>query len=505
MYTLEQLQQKTLKELKEIGWCLNVLPAGDRRCRQNWIDALVGTNLPLLKLLETSPGVEVDQVFEAIAQVVETSSGVEVDQVSEAIAQVVETSPVVEVDQVSEAIVQVAETSPGVEADQVQQAIEVQVQEPIESKFGRIVYPKAAAEPIAPAAKNLTPKGINETKPDTDRTESVDLHHRRFPSTQPSRNSSGIETETLASQKGDRVLAVPGDSQADRLRVLLHQSIELTATIFNDEQSPNRGDGQRRVESEVKVSQSAIAPNAKISVGVEVDCPLEPMKTLPGVTFSPRFLFLYSLPQSENIFYKADADGQLSLLDFEVQSELEPPDPDDFQFLDDFRKAIALWDAEHPELLEVGLDSFRQWALCFDVLPEQSEVLELSLPIFFEGCANKISSTYNFSISTFDVWCDRTNRNSDSDEPFDIGNFVRLPNPKPPSFPPMVGAFVDCINDNFSDEPPIVGVGARRPKPKPPSFSLMVVAAGDRSSIKRFVHSAIVLSARAPPGGDVVN
>ncbi|MEG4459230.1 hypothetical protein QUA58_31165, partial [Microcoleus sp. N9_A1] len=57
MYTLEQLQQKNLKELKKIGWQLNVLPEGDKRCRQNWIDALVGIQPPLLKLLETSPGV----------------------------------------------------------------------------------------------------------------------------------------------------------------------------------------------------------------------------------------------------------------------------------------------------------------------------------------------------------------------------------------------------------------------------------------------------------------
>jgi hypothetical protein len=32
MYTLEELKQKSLKELKDIGWQLNVLPAGDRRC-----------------------------------------------------------------------------------------------------------------------------------------------------------------------------------------------------------------------------------------------------------------------------------------------------------------------------------------------------------------------------------------------------------------------------------------------------------------------------------------
>jgi hypothetical protein len=59
MYSLESLQQKNLKELKEIGWQMNVLPAGDKRCRQNWIDALADTQPPLLQLLEVSPGVEV--------------------------------------------------------------------------------------------------------------------------------------------------------------------------------------------------------------------------------------------------------------------------------------------------------------------------------------------------------------------------------------------------------------------------------------------------------------
>jgi hypothetical protein len=55
MYTLEQLQHKNIKQLKEIGSQLNVLPASDRRCRQNWINAIVGVNPPLLQLLEASP------------------------------------------------------------------------------------------------------------------------------------------------------------------------------------------------------------------------------------------------------------------------------------------------------------------------------------------------------------------------------------------------------------------------------------------------------------------
>src|SRR4028118_2184129 len=58
MYTLLELQAKTLAALKEIGHELNVLPEGDRRYRQSWIDALVNVNPPLLQLLEVSPGVE---------------------------------------------------------------------------------------------------------------------------------------------------------------------------------------------------------------------------------------------------------------------------------------------------------------------------------------------------------------------------------------------------------------------------------------------------------------
>ena len=89
MYTLEQLQQKTFGELKAIGWELNVLPEGDRRHRQTWIDAIAGINPPLLQLLEVSPA-EVEQAQEP----------------------------------------------------------------PIESKFGRIVYPRPHQEPIAQVAKN---------------------------------------------------------------------------------------------------------------------------------------------------------------------------------------------------------------------------------------------------------------------------------------------------------------------------------------------------------------
>jgi len=156
MYTLEQLEKKSVKELKEIGWELNVLPDDDRRRRQSWIDAIAGVNPPLLQLLETSPTdvqaqespiietVEASPAAEnvqaqelpieskfgcivyprsaqgAISQAAKTSPGVNVDPVEEAISQAVKTSPGVNVDPVEEAISQAVKTSPGVNVDPVE-------------------------------------------------------------------------------------------------------------------------------------------------------------------------------------------------------------------------------------------------------------------------------------------------------------------------------------------------------------------------------------------------
>src|SRR4028118_342845 len=104
MYTLLQLESKTFGELKKIGYELNVLPEDDRRRRQSWIYAIAGVNPPLLQLLEVSPGVEVDRAQEPIIETVESF--------------------------------------PAAESEQVQEL-------PIESKFGRIVYPRPAQEAIA--------------------------------------------------------------------------------------------------------------------------------------------------------------------------------------------------------------------------------------------------------------------------------------------------------------------------------------------------------------------
>jgi hypothetical protein len=108
MYTLEQLQNKSLKELKEIGGQLKVFPT-DRRYRKNWIEAIVGIKPPLLQLLEVSPAASLDPVQEPIMETVETSPA----------------------------------------------ADDVQAQEPLESKFGRIVYPRPAQGAIEQTAEPL--------------------------------------------------------------------------------------------------------------------------------------------------------------------------------------------------------------------------------------------------------------------------------------------------------------------------------------------------------------
>ncbi|MEG4855663.1 hypothetical protein QUB10_32920 [Microcoleus sp. B5-D4] len=517
MYTLEQLEQKNLKELKEIGWQLNVLPDGDRRCRQNWIDALVGVQPPLLQLLEDSPVAEVEPVQEAIEvqdqEPLLESSPEAVECPSCGAAHALYTTK----DCLDKPLIRCLHCDysrfknyPG--------AIQLEVQEPpIESKFGRIVYrivyPKPAVKPIAQNA---------ETRSQLDRTESADVHNRRSHPAESVRDSSGAKAEALGSKEGDRVLALAGNSKAVRGGVLPHQSIELAVT-FNDEQPPNRGEGKGRIEP--KVSQSAIAPAAnspgfkskstahqllelfKSSAHIIPDSPANEKvtetvigqtesaqnPTPTGCTLSAEFLARYSPPQTQIFHFQSELDGQLNLLDFEVESTDEPPDPDDFESLDAFQRAIALWDAQHPELIEIGLDSFCEWAPCPDEWyePEPSEVMELS-------GAGESSITCEFLIPVFDAWCDRAARQTDTDEP-----------PNPEDYDSMFAfwAAYDAwvSKDDDTDEPPDTGIFARLPKPKPPSFPPMIVGKGDRAnSIRKFARGATLAIGRAPPGGDAM-
>ena len=70
-----QLQQKSLKELTQIGWELNVLPVGDRRCRENWIKAISNFSSGSLTLSEFPPLGEVEvELVQSLHTDVENSS-----------------------------------------------------------------------------------------------------------------------------------------------------------------------------------------------------------------------------------------------------------------------------------------------------------------------------------------------------------------------------------------------------------------------------------------------
>ncbi|MEG4851745.1 hypothetical protein QUB10_12615 [Microcoleus sp. B5-D4] len=260
-YTATQLEHNTFGQLKAIARELNIVPSGDRRCRQTWMDALVGVKLPLLALLETFPGVEADRV----------------------------------------------------------------------------------QKPIAPAA---------ETSPFLVRNDRVRINSGLF-SGMTGRVMRG-GTRCTAQVEFDRRYEPSGVYWAfvgrDCLTLLEPVVNQLTPSTI-----------------EVQVQEPPIVPAPETSPGVQIDSVQEPIapaaETSPGVTFSDRFLARY-FPSQLEIHYQSDADGQLSLFDFEVESTDEPPDPDDFDCLDDFYQAMAAWDAENLEPLEISLDSMIYWAPC---------------------------------------------------------------------------------------------------------------------------------------------
>jgi hypothetical protein len=284
-------------------------------------------------------------------------------------------------------------------------------------------------------------------------------------------------------------------------------------------------------ETEPKLShektQRVIEPAVKTCLEAESD--LNPILT--GIRLSDNFLARYSLPHPEYRF-QSEADGQLSLLNFEVVTEFEPPDPDDFESLDAFREAIARWDWEHPssfdhcsdlpnsvhcepnsvhcepnsvhcepnsvnsDPLEVSLDSFCLWTHCPADWYEQAGVIEPS-KVMELSPIHKNSSTSDFFIPTFDSLGERSNR---SDEPPDTGTFARLPKPKPPTFPPQaiswtqVGHKLDTSWTQVSRQPKSAQVSLSQPKSVHPETLPKLfhrVAAGSSTQ-----------PARSPPGGD---
>jgi hypothetical protein len=210
MYTLLELESKTFGALKEIGHELNVLPAGDRRRRQSWIDALVNVNPPLLQLLEVAPAAFVEQV---------------------------------------QPIIETVEASPAVEAEPVQV--------PIESKFGRIVYPRPAQGAIVQAAEN-TP-GVEPVEGPN----CVECFDDGF-----IENESGFirlcqccNEPKLSHQKTQRAITLvaknlPGSRSKTSIAHQLLELFKSSAHIIEDAPA---------VKTEETVSESAIVPAAESS------------------------------------------------------------------------------------------------------------------------------------------------------------------------------------------------------------------------------------------------
>jgi len=356
MYTLEQLQSKALTELKEIGYELNVLPEGDRRRRQSWIDALVNVNPPLLQLLEVSPAAPVEQVQEPIIETVDASPGVEADQRQEppieskfgrivyprpaqgVIEQVAKTCPGVEVEQAQNAIKKVAKTSPAASVEQVQEAIELAVKtSPADPKFqvGDLVQSKTMLWGIQ---KKLMTGNVLELLPrggvrvqfgdhisgyggtfDFSKSQLEDLipvqepiklvddfvntSQRQEPISQVAKTSPGVEVEQALGAISQVAKNLPGSRSKTSTAHQLLELFKSSAHIIED--APG-------VKTEETVSESAIVPAVEKLPRSEPD----PNPILTGIPLSDRFVARYSPPQPENIHFKADTDGQLNLLDF---------------------------------------------------------------------------------------------------------------------------------------------------------------------------------------------
>jgi hypothetical protein len=411
----------------------------------------------------------------SIAQAAKTSPAVSVEQVQEAITQAAENIPGVEVDRVQEPIIETVETSPAVSVEQVQEAIEVQAQEqPLESKFGRIVYPQPAQKSIAQEA---------ETAP------SVEVDRAEEPIMETAKTSPGVDLDDELPECSNCF----GDGYVED---------EFGSVKFCPCETEPRLSHQR--------TQRAIAPTAKNSLK-----PSDLNPILTGIALSDRFLARYAPPQSETLHYeltdgcKVDTNGQLSLFEVRRVTEPEPPDPDDFESLDAFREAIARWDAQNPEPYAVSIDSMCEWAPCPQEwyepeaeilplkasstieLPEKSEVMELSITA-------GSSSTSDFFIPTFGHWGDRSNG---TDEPPDTWIFARLPKPKPPTFPPQAATSWTQVGHKLST--------SWTPQVSPSQSDTPKLSRNYPETIPKLFHciaaGSITQPARSPPGGDAMS
>jgi hypothetical protein len=453
------------------------------------------------------------------------------------VLEVVKNSPGVEVDPALEPISQVAETSPA--------ADNVQAQEPpIESKFGGIVYPRPAQGAIVPAAEtspavevdpvqNAIKADITEFNnrfraksagfcrpPRTYVTESVDAVEELLPKCAECFDDGFFEEESGFIKTCDCRSESKLSCQSVQSSIVpAIENFPSVDCVYCDspEYESLRDESYRCYRCQPESDQNSI---------------------LTGISLSDRFFARYTPPQSETLHYdtdgyKVEADGQLNLFSVQFQSPPEPPDPDDFESLDAFREAIARWDCEHPSCsdhcsdhlanslekeppnpedfgsmfafwaaydawdkatdddgepssidklpssidkpLEISLDSFIAWAPCPLDWYEPTAVME-------HLRAGDSSDTSDFSIPTFGAWCDRANRQTDTDEPPDTGIFARLPKPKPPNFPPRAIGYTQPNR-------PLNAASRNYPETIPKLFHCSVAGSSNQP-------------ARSPPGGD---
>ncbi|MEG4855489.1 hypothetical protein QUB10_31985 [Microcoleus sp. B5-D4] len=399
-YTATQLEHKTFGELKAIARDLDIVPSADRRCRQAWIDAIVGVELPLLALI-TFPGVETDSVQEPMAPAAKTSPGVEID------ATQLEHKTFGELKAIARQLnVVLSGDSRKKRTWELAIAAQAQIMD---------ISIDAACNPILRTyclggRNGFTSEAIEQALDLVERHCYPSVFRLKTTPTEPIENSPGaqlaakvlpgiarfqnfIELALTETSPGTQIDPVQEPIDLNTGKIFpLQEAIDLnTGKIFPLQEAIDLNTGkifplQEAIDlntGKIFPLQEAIAPAAKTS---------------PGVTFSDRFLALYFPPQPE-IHYQTDADGQLTLFDFEVVAIDEPPDPDDFACLDDFFEAMAAWDAENLEPVEVSLDSMIYWAPC----------------------------------------------PSDWYEPPDTGIFSRLFGPKPPKFPPSAIGQTDDI------------------------------------------------------------
>ncbi|MEG4323648.1 MULTISPECIES: hypothetical protein [unclassified Microcoleus] len=239
--------------------------------------------------------------------------------------------------QAQEPIEPLAEKTPGIE--QVEKAIESQALEPHESKFGRIVYPRAQ-KPIAPAVES-------------------ESEVSQMAIAQVASNSPGVEVEFTAR---DRFVSV-GSRRFLALEPVMKEAVDLKTfgePVYPEwpecwlpaaENSLNVDRVQEPIEIGVEPKTEPTLMSEPASAIEENILGVDRVQEL-GLRLSDRFLSLYAPPNFSRA-YESEPDGQLKLLERVTDPDYyEPPDPDHYSTLAEFWAVSSAWDAAFPDSVE---------------------------------------------------------------------------------------------------------------------------------------------------------